>query len=1115
MEIFFKVLKFSIKKRLKLFLVMKFLSLFMFAGILQMSASVYSQGKLLNLSLQDASFEEVLTEIRNQSEFTFLYNSEDLDELKKVDLEVSDAKVEDVLNKCLTNSKLDYQIKNKVIVIKEAEFKPKPTILFQQRERTRIVIGTVTDGDHIPMPGANVMIPGSTKGVSTNANGFFKIEIPVSVKTLQVSYIGYTTAEILVGSKDNIKVVLKPDSSQLDEITVTTGIFTKKRGEFTGVATTISGKELEMLSSDNILTSLQTIDPSLQIMESNDFGSDPNQMPDILIRGRSAMEGEKILPTFVLDGAIVNKEVLFDFDMSRIRKVTVLKDASATALYGSRGANGVIVIETHAPKSGKIRISYNSDISIQMPDLSGYDLMNAEEKLEYERLAGLYHIDDINSSSEMNKYEDYLKRKRDVQRGVDTYWMSQALQTPITHKHSLFLEGGSEFTRYGVTVRHGETKGIMKGSDRTRSGINVSFSYNVQGKLFFRNNFDVTQVDNQNSPYGSFSQYTSPNPYDRIYDEDDNYVKKLSWNKYNPLYEASLSSYDRSAYVTLRNNFSMDWTIMNNLKLRSQITYEKKISDSKQFKSPLANSEIDRLESYVDDMQDTDPSFELNDRYAKIGWYKQGNRESKVIEGRVTLAYFFKRNRHTLNLNSGADMRETKSSNSSFKATGFPNDKLDFLSFATEYDVMSKPSGQHLIARNASTFFNFTYGYASRYIAEYSYSMEGSSVYGKNAKFSPFWSTGVAWNIHKENFVNKKIIKTLRLKASYGFVGRNVISDVDAFTMFNYHTNYRYDKGMGSYLKSLGNPDLKPQRVEKINYSLEVNISNRLTLTSSIYSETTKDWLQSMSVAPSIGFTSFKQNVGEIQNQGVELRFGLVPIKTKNFTWRLSVGGFKNKNKIKNLSEAYMKLFADDPSKYKNGEDIAALKVVRSLGIDPMTGKEVYIDRNGQLTNLYDPKDKVVVGSNDSDLRGNISTSFFFKNWQFSFSGNYELGRDKINSSLMNKVERVNPRYNADRRVLTDRWKQPGDNTGFMSIKNSSYDVNSTTRFLQTENMLMINNVAISYNLPRNLCKRIYTKSLRFTGRLNNIARFSNIKEERGLNFPYARTISFSVKIQF
>ena len=370
-----------------------------------------------------------------------------------------------------------------------------------------------TTGD--PLPGATVKIKGTSVGTATNMEGKFELTVADNFIALEVSFIGYGTVEVTVGKREQLEVLLEAESSKMDEVVVT-GVYTRKKESFTGSSQTYKAEELKSVGNQNLIQSLKVLDPAFAVLESNEFGSDPNRLPDLEIRGKSSIVGLKEQfgedpnqPLFILDGFETTLRTIMDLSMDRIASVTILKDAASTAIYGAKAANGVVVVETKVPQGGRLRLSYNGSFEISFADLTDYNLMNAAEKLEFERLAGNFKSN-IADNQELKEVR-YNKLLGNVLRGVDTYWLSEPIRTGFNQRHNLYVEGGNEQFRYGFGGSYNKIQGVMKSSTRDIFSGNLDLLYRV-GKLTFSNKLsvDVTKHDNPVVPFSEMKAQKAP-----------------------------------------------------------------------------------------------------------------------------------------------------------------------------------------------------------------------------------------------------------------------------------------------------------------------------------------------------------------------------------------------------------------------------------------------------------------------------------------------------------------------------------------------------------------------------------------------------------------------------
>lgn len=521
--------------------------------------------KKVTLDLKDVPMETFLNTVKQKAGINMLYNSQMFKGVEPVTVKATNEPWKELLDRVLSPKGFTYATKDGIVVIKKKD------------QKTRTLEGKVVDEQGGELPGVTVLILGKERniGTMTDADGAFSLGLPEGDVTIRLSFVGMQTLEIHTGKLNLDKVhtfKLKPDSKQLEEVVVT-GYAKISKNSFTGTSVTVSADQLMSVSKTNVLGALQTFDPSFRIAENNLVGSNPNNVPELYIRGRSgigttqldaqslsktSLKNNPNLPTFIMDGFEISVQKLYDMDPSRIESITILKDAAATAMYGSRAANGVVIITTVTPKAGKVNIDYNFTGTLEYPDLTDYNMMNAREKLETEVAAGMFKAKPEAGASEQNRLDQIYNRKlNNVVRGVDTYWLSKPLRTVFNHKHSLYLDGGTDDLRWGADFSYNSGDGVMKGSYRDRMSGGLSLSYRF-GAFQVKNYFSYTYTKSEESPYGSFSDYTSKLPYDEYLDENGNYLETTtSWTggtEENPLYEATLKSYDRSKSWELINN---------------------------------------------------------------------------------------------------------------------------------------------------------------------------------------------------------------------------------------------------------------------------------------------------------------------------------------------------------------------------------------------------------------------------------------------------------------------------------------------------------------------------------------------------------------------------------
>ena len=1098
---------------------MKLTFVLVFCMLVQTFAAVNAQ--TVTLKKQNASLEEIIWELKEQTKFVFLYSSADVATVKGIDIDMQNSQIDAILKKCLEGTDLQFVKENNAIIIRQANGK---TAVPQVQSRK--ITGKVIDEDGNPLPGVAVLIEGTTIGVATDMDGKYDLTCPeMKDIVLKFSYIGMKPKSVVVGNKTVVDVTLESDSQEMDEVVVT-GLLNRRKSGFAGTTTVISKQELAKVSTGNIFTTISTLDAGFKIEENNLDGSNPNKLPDFTIRGKGSFQNGSTAPIFILDGFEVTSEKVFDMDINRIESITLLKDASATILYGSRASNGVIVIETTAPKAGKLRVTYDFKPTIAIVDLTDYDLMNAREKLQYEKEAGLYtqeitpgyEDNDRREQGELDKA--YYNRYKNIVEGVNTYWLSQPVKNAFSHAHSLFVEGGADNVRYGIDASYNQNKGVMKESGRDRFGLGFSLIYRIKDKITIKNYISYAHTHAYNSPYGSFSQYAKLNPYERIYNDNGELIPKLSDGDTNPLYDALLPNRNFTKDQEFREQLSVDWFIRDGLRLKGQMAIVKGETSGEIYKSPFSAEFLKTTYNSESRVQEYLP-------IAERGYLSMTDGASFSYDGNVTLNYNTLVNeKHIIYAGVGLEVTQNDNNSHGFIMTGFPDDRYSDPAFAIQYKKETKPSSSESKSRAIGFFANGNYSYDDRYFADVSVRIDGSSKFGADKKYAPFWSAGAGWNVHNEKFFKHTKISMLKLRYSYGVTGNQEFSAYQAKTMFQFNTDRLYNSGISAALMGYGNPDLEWQNQYQSNYGFDFGYAkDRIRLQFNYYQKKTEGMLTSVSVAPSLGLPSntFTSNLGKIQNKGVEVNLNAVLIRDqgKDFEWSVMLQAAHNKNKImeistalKNINEKNNQDKTTPAAVYEEGESMSAIKAVPSLGIDPTTGQELFMKKDGTITYTWDATDKVICGDSEPKVFGNVGTNLYWKGWNLNMVFKYDLGADYYNSTLAERVEGANPRYNADRRVLNNRWKEPGQHALYKNIKEYTTTYISS-RFVQKENTLQLTSLSLSYDLNREWIRKFGLNTMRLSFYMNDVFRASTVKNERGLDYPFQRSFVFGLNIGF
>ena len=877
-----------------------------------------------------------------------------------------------------------------------------------------------------PMVGVTIRLDGHSTGVITDINGCYVLTLPEKGGLVIYSYIGFETRKIKVTSRQKVDVQMVEATESIQEVIVT-GYNSIQKESFTGNTTKIEKEDLLKVNPNNLISAIQTFDPSFRIQENLAAGSDPNSLPQFVLRGqtgigettlgqtstssisREVLSGNSNLPIFILDGFEVDVEKIYDLDMNSIHSINILKDAAATAMYGSRAANGVIVIERRAPEAGKFRVQYSGVLSAELPDLSSYNLVNAREKLETERLAGLYD----SNTPEIDPYTNgYYQRLNNVLTGVDTYWLSQGLRTALNHKHSVFIDGGENDVRWGVELGFRGTEGVMKHSSRKNANAAFYVDYRIGG-LQIKNKVTYTYNKSTDVPFNSFSDYSHLLPYMRLYDENGDYVRRLekfdgaSGTQVNPLYEINFyNSFDHSGYDEVTDDLSLNWRITDGLRLRGQFSVLMRNSTGDLYKDPASASY-------------SASTGNIN------GEKTESTQKRTVIDGSLSLMYNNTFKGHNLNICLSSNMRQTQSTASETRYRGFPGGDLVSSNYAAE--VYGKPSSSDNTTRLVGALLTSNYTYNNIYLADLTGRIDGSSEFGSDKRWSMFWSTGAGINIHNYDFMkSNELFSMLKFRVSYGLTGKTNFSLYSAKDMYQLQTDSWYPTGYGVFLYQMGNPNLKWERKYTLDYGVEIGLwYDKIYLKASAYDERTIDLITDYTIPSSTGFTSYKENMGKVKNTGVELELRARLYSDRNWLFQLYGSFARNKNTIIEISQAmrdYNKRveelfsgynpesssdskYAKTYLKYYEGASLTSIYGMKSLGISPTNGKEIYLRRNGDVTDVWSADEWTIIGDTAPKGQGSFGYTLSYKQLSMFASFLYTFGGDAYNNTLVSYVE--------------------------------------------------------------------------------------------------------------
>ena len=985
--------------------------------------------------------------------------------------------------------------------------------------------GKVIDAaDGYPIIGASVVVDGTKIGAITDVDGNFELKIPKKKCDIVISCIGYED-EVMVYTLNNAssfgRIVMSANAEQLADVVVT-GVYERKKESFTGSSATFKTDELKAVGSSNVLQSLKTLDPSFKMMESTQFGSNPNMMPDIEIRGKSSVVGLKEeygtdpnQPLFILDGFETTLETIMNLNMNRIASVTLLKDAASTAIYGSKASNGVVVVETKAPARGRLQLSYKGDFGFSLADLSDYNLMNAREKLEFETLAGVYKDNSGNPLAQIRLDALRNERLKEIERGVDTYWLSEPIRPGFTHKHNIYAEGGEDKIRYGIGLSLGNVAGVMKDSDRRTLEGNVDLIYRT-GKFQFSNKLSINWL-NVSNPTVSFAEYAYANPYYRKYNALGGVDRYLYYPEEgvddypvaNPLWNQHLNSWDRATGFGFTNNFIFEWFITEGLRFRAKFGLTKQDDDEQSRFSPL--------DTQFDGVGETEK-----------GLFSHTQISEMVYEGdaAITFGKLFAK-KHMVNAVGGFNFSSNGRKIYGYSANGFTDDQFDAPSFANGYPVGDSPDYSESLKRAASFYVNGGYVYDDRYLLDFNYRLDGASMFGTGNRFRNTWSVGTGWNIHKEPFMKgTDFFSLLKIRGSVGNPGNQNFSAYQAFSTYKFNGWMTNVFGTGVILNALGNTELAWQ--ETTNYDIGTDMTfwgDRVNVSFDYYWKHTDPLLAIITTPGSMGVTSVAMNAGSQKTQGWEAILRISPIyrPSEGINWNISINATSSRSVYANIGDSFSALNESGKAslagttRYYDGGSPTAIWAVRSAGIDPATGRELFIKKDGTYSFTYDVNDEVVVGDSQPKVEGLVGTMLYYKGLSVGCYFRYRWGGQVFNSSLFQKVENIGTQdvyNNQDKRALYDRWSESNREAYFKGIS-LVQKTEKSSRFVMDDNSFVGESFNIGYEFPDRIARRMRLGALNVQMTMTDVFRATSVRVERGIDYPFARTVTMSLGVTF
>ena len=1018
---------------------MKLIAIILFASCLQVSAKSY--GQKVTLHLENVSIEKVLKEIKKQTGYLFFYKSEEIKNAGRVSVNVDNAEVSEVLRQTLSTTRLAFTIVDKTIVLQP---RMDATTLPISLPPPIDVRGRVTDQSGAPLVGANVQVKGTKNGTATDNNGEFSLKNVDNDALLEITFVGYTQQTVRVNNRQNINIMLELSASRLDETVIIAYGKTSRRLN-TGSVASITSEQIEKQPVSDPLGAMQGKIAGLMISSSSGMAGSSYQ---VRVRGENSIKQGND-PLYIVDGVPFISSPLNEFEGANgsqsplstlnpndIERIDVLKDADATAIYGSRGANGVVLITTKKGKAGENRVSLNVYTGFSKVN-NKLDMLNTAQYLQLRKDA--FRFDSVAPTAanapdlvewDQNAYTDW----QDLLIGGTA---------KLTAAQASF-SGGTAQTKFLISANYRKETSVLIGNlDYQKGGALLSITHNSKNNKFGLSSTVNYNTDNNNTIPTDLTQYINLSPNHPTYNDDGSIFFYLTGE--NPL------AYLERTYNTKTNNLigntTVHYTIAKGLDLKSNFGY--------------TNTSMKQLLTLPE------KGFNPSTYAGSSSQFGNSSVISYIVEPQIE--YTLRAGPGKLNVLAGASWQQSKAEGQFLQATGFSSDALlkDIYS-ATDVTVRNANFSQY----NYQSFFGrVNYNLDQKYIFNGTFRRDGSSRFGPGKQFGNFGAIGAAWIFSGEKFIADNIpaLSYGKLRGSYGTTGNDQIGDYQYLDSWS-SAGFPYGGISGLAPSRVYNPDYSWEVNKKMEIALELGfIQDRILLTTGYYNNRSSNQLVGYSLSSQSGFSEYTANLpAKVENSGVEFDLNTINVKSKDFQWNSSFNISFPKNKL--LAYPGLESSADATS-YEVGQSIRVVKGYHFTGIDPQTGIATFldVDKDGSLS---EPEDFIVIGETMPQFFGGFTNSLRYKNVSLDIFLQFV----KQEAPTMDYGPMVGPFGSRSNRAdyVLDYWQNPGQNTDIprptATSANAAYKAfNNQYRYSDAAwgdaSYIRLKNVALSYDL--------------------------------------------------
>ncbi|CAG5069026.1 TonB-dependent receptor P3 [Dyadobacter sp. CECT 9623] len=1104
--------------------------LFMGAGYAHNSLGQSLLSEKITVSANGSEIRKVLTQLEKQVDVRFVFSSTIIKSTRRVTVNANDRPLYEVLDQILTPLDLQYEISGKIIILKRLEG-PGMEAPAEPKGVKRQVSGKISDENNQPLPGVSVVIKGTQTGTTTNVEGVFQLNVESDDAVLVLSFVGYVTKEVPVGSQSAINVTMAPEDQSLQEVVVV-GYGQVKKSDLTGSVSTIPVDEIKKVAVTSMDQALQGRAAGVQITQNSGA---PGGATTIRIRGGNSIQGDNE-PLYVIDGIPFkndvsnsgsNFNVLSTLNPSDIESMTILKDASSTAIYGSRGANGVVIITTKRGKAGRSTVTLDAFYGVQTVRRK-YPVLNAREYAQF--------VNDANTNEGRNPV--YTPQQVEAF-GEGTDWQEEIFRSAPTYNYQLSMSGGDDKTQYALSGGYYKQEGIVTNSDFDRYSFRVNLDRKLTNKIKVGNSLTVNRtVTNQSRTDGDLGsaglvtmaalQFPSILP---VYNPDGSYLMNhpaLTFTADNPAALARESKNTNTAYRVFGNIFG-EYQIIEGLNLRVVLG-------------------IDGIMQKQDSYLPRSVSSGLSQ--GGVGRVNNGQSITWLNENLLTYTKNFNK-LHNLTLLVGYTQQANRTENSSAASRNFVNDNLGTGNIGSGSVALIPSSGIGTWGLE-SYLGRVNYEFNEKYLLTASFRADGSSRFGANKRYGFFPSLALAWRASEEPFIkNIQSISELKVRATIGSTGnQDGIGNYPAYSLLgtqNYVFGNNVSTGIGP--NQIANPDLSWETTTQSDIGIDISLfRNRLSFTADAYIKRTRDLLLSVTIPSTSGFSSAIQNLGKVENRGIELTITSYNIDGA-FKWKTDFNYALNRNKVLDIGGA-PQIFAGGVANIAQNVNSGVIRVGEPLGsffgyeTDGLyqTDEElkVLVDANARkigdrkykdlkADGRIDDNDRTIIGRAQPKFIGGINNTFSYKGIDLTvfFQGVY--GNQILNANRF-ELEYLNGTNNQSRDML-NRWTPENTNTDIPRASTTRPANRISTRQIEDGSYLRLKNIQLAYTLPATATKALHLQGVRFYVSAQNyltwtkysgydpeVNRFGQDSRSQGFDYasyPAAKTLIFGLNVGF